>query len=179
MKRFLTGSLMLGLTLAMGVAVAAPGSAVVHSQSCAHLTGTATLTPGLSTTPTNQTATAHGNNTTCTPVATTGGSGVTNAKLTISQGSCAKLAAGNQKFSGTASTKWKNAKTSSYTLTFTTGTGSTATVATITGKVSAGLFVGKAITGAIKFTPKAGENCSAGHPIKDLTFTNTKPFVIG
>jgi hypothetical protein len=179
MKRFLTGSLLLGMTLAMGVAVAAPGGAVVHSQSCAHMTGTATIAPGLSATPTNQTATAHAAVTTCTPVATTGGSGTTTARLTIVKGSCAKLATGNQSFSGTASTTWHNAKVSHYTLTFKTGTGSLATTATITGKVSSGLFVGKAVTGAVKFTPKAGENCSAGHPIKDLTFTNTKPFVIG
>jgi hypothetical protein len=179
MKRFLTVPLMLGLTLAMGVAVAAPGNAVVHSQSCAHLNGTATLTPGLSATPTNQTATAHGNNTGCTPIATTGGSGVTNAKLTIVKGSCAKLATGNQSFSGTASTTWHNAKVSHYTLTFKTGTGSLATTATITGKVSSGLFVGKAVSGAVKFTPKAGQNCTAGHPIKNLTFASTRAFTIG
>jgi hypothetical protein len=98
--------------------------------------------------------------------------------LSIPAGSCQKLAAGGQHLSGTASTKWKNAKVSNYALTFVTGTGANATVATITGKVSSGLFVGKKIYGQIKFTVAAGQNCSAGHPIRNVTFTNTKAFLI-
>ena len=177
MKRFLAGSLMLAMTFA-AFAVASPAAVAAASQSCAHVTGTATLTPGLSSTPTNQTATAHATMTTCTPTTTTGGSNTTTATLKIPLGSCAKLATGNQKFSGTATTTWHNAKKSVSSLTFTTGTGANITVATITGKISSGLFAGHLISGQVKFTPKAGENCSAGHPIKDLTFTNTKPFVV-
>jgi hypothetical protein len=168
---------MLGMTFA-AFAVASPSAIAAASQSCAHVTGTATLTPGLTSTPTNQTATAHATMTTCTPTTTTGGSNVTTATLKIPLGSCAKLATGNQKFSGTATTTWHNAKKSVSALTFTTGTGSNITVATITGKVSSGLFAGHLVSGQVKFSVKSGENCTAGHPIKDLTFVGTKPFVV-
>lgn len=168
---------MLGMTFA-AFAVAAPAALATSSQSCAHVSGTATLTPGLSSTPTNQTATAHATMTTCTPTTTTGGSNTTTASLKIPLGSCAKLAGGNQKFSGTATTTWHNTKKSISSLTFTTGTGANITVATITGKITSGLFAGHAVSGQVKFTPKSGENCTAGHPIKDLTFVGTKPFVV-
>jgi hypothetical protein len=52
-------------------------------------------------------------------------------------------------------------------------------IAGITGKVSKGLFIGKKVTSQIKITPKSGQNCSPGHPVKNLTFANTKPWTIG
>ena len=75
-------------------------------------------------------------------------------------------------------TTWKNGQTSNYTLTFKTGTGNNITVATITGKVSSGLFSGKSVSGQIKFTVQGSPNCTT-MPVKKVTFVNTKPFVIG
>jgi hypothetical protein len=178
MKRALAGSLLLAMMFAVFVMGAAPGVAAGPSQSCAHLTGSATLSPGLTGVPADQTVTAKGTLTSCAPSATTGGSGTISATIKIKKGSCQGLATGNQSLSGTAVTKWKNGKSSTYSVTFKTGTGSNIQVATITGKVSAGLFAGKNVSGQIKFTVKAGENCSAAHPIKDITFVNTKPWVI-
>ena len=80
--------------------------------------------------------------------------------------------------SGTAHTTWHNAKVSNYSLTFVTGTGANAQVAAISGKVSSGLFVGKRISGKIKFTVRTGQNCSPGHPIRNVTFVSTLPFKI-
>jgi hypothetical protein len=66
---------------------------------------------------------------------------------------------------------------SHYSLTFVTGTGNNVTVATITGKVTSGLFAGKGITGQVKFTVSGTPNCTSV-PVSKLTFKNTKPFVI-
>jgi|tagenome__1003787_1003787.scaffolds.fasta_scaffold20982545_3 hypothetical protein len=180
-NRLLRVSMVAVLALGVGAVVeAAPGGAAGPAQKCTHLTGSATLTPGISKTARAQTAKATGKLTGCTPAAgKTGGSGTITATLKIAKGSCATLAGGGQKFNGTAKSVWKNKKTSNYTLTFTTGKGSAAkvTTATITGKVSAGLFKGHKVTGAIKFTPKKGQNCLTV-PVKNLTFVQAKAFQI-
>ena len=155
----------------MGAATAPP------VQSCAHVTGSITFTPGLTNTPANQTVAAKGNETGCTPAATTGGSAALKATIHLTAGSCAKLAQGNQTLTGGATSTWKNAKVSHYNLTFKTGTGSAATTATITGTVSSGLFVNHKVTGAVKFTPTGSPNCTT-KPVKTATFASTKPLVI-
>ena len=181
MKRMLTrGSLFLAAAaLATGGLATMSASAATLPQTCKTVKGTATLTPGLSTTPHAQTATATANLSGCTPSAKTGGAGVMKAKLALPKNSsCQGLATGKQTIKLTATVTWKNKKTSGLSLTAKTGTGKTATVATITGKVTKGLFVGRPVTLTIKFAPKAGQNCTPGHPIKNLTITNTKPFVV-
>ena len=77
---------------------------------------------------------------------------------------------------GTATTKWKNGKTSTFSITAKEGTGSNFNVATLTGKVTKGLFVGHTVTGAVKFTPNSGACTSK--PFSSLTFTQTKPLVL-
>ena len=62
---------------------------------------------------------------------------------------------------------WKPAKT---------GTGSNVLTANITGKVSAGLFKGRPVTSQIKIKPTKG-NC-APTPVTEISFTNSKPFLI-
>ena len=171
---------MLAFALAGSGIAAAPGGAATPVQKCLSLKGSVVLTPGLSTTPHAQTATAKGALTKCTPTKATGGSGTMNGKLTLPKNSsCQGLATGNQTLKLAATSKWKNGKSSTYALTAKTGSGKSGAVATITGKVSKGLFVGKKVTGQIKITPKAGQNCTPGHPIKNISFANTKPWVIG
>jgi hypothetical protein len=150
---------------------------VTPVQKCAKVKGSATLTPGLSTAPKNQTVAAKGALTSCAPTKATGGSGTLSATIKLKNGSCQGLLGGGQKLGGTAKSTWKNKKTSTYALTFTTGKGKAATVATITGKVTAGLFKGHKVTAQIKIAPGKGENC-VGTPVKHITFTNTKPFQI-
>ncbi len=166
------------MALGLGVAFASPGSAATPVQTCTTVKGSATFTPGLTGTPANQTVKAKGTETGCTPSAKTGGSGALAATIKLKNASCSTLLAGGETLTGTGSTKWANGKTSAYTLTFKTGTGSNITVATITGKVSSGLFAGKNITGKIKFTVSGNPNCSSV-PVSKVTFKNTKPFVIG
>jgi hypothetical protein len=158
------------------IATATPASAAVV-QTCKVVKGTATFTPGLVNTPKDNVVKAKGTLSGCTPAAKTGGSGTLTATIKVVKGSCAKLATGKQTIKGTAKTVWKNKKTSTYALTLKTGSGATATTATITGKVTAGLFKGKIVTGAVKFTVTGTPNCTT-KPVKGATFKQTKPFVI-
>jgi hypothetical protein len=171
-------SMALVAACALSGVIATPAVAAAPAQSCAKVTGTATFAPGLSNTPKNNTVTAKGTETSCTPSAATGGSGTLTATIKLSLGSCNKLSTGGQKLVGTAASTWKNKKVSKYSLTFTTGSGAAITTATISGTVSSGLFAGKKIAGQVKFKIVGAPDCSAAKPIKSVTFTNSKPFVI-
>ena len=152
-----------GLMLGSGSATAAtPG------QKCGTLAGTATISPGLSTIPQNQSITANGNLSGCTPSSTTGGSGTMHATVALKNGSCQGLASGTT-LPLKGSIKWKNGKTSAVNITAKT-TSNAPTTATLTGKVGSGLFAGQAISGKITFTIKSG-NCSSS-PVKALSFNN-------
>src|SRR3954471_8191634 len=175
--RLLRVSMVAVLALGVGSVVTTPSGAATPVTKCAHLKGSATLTPGIQSAKKAQKVTAKGNLTSCTPTKATGGSGTISASLKVAPGNCATLANGGAKFTGTAQTVWENKKTSSYTLTFYAGKGKNATVASLPGKVSAGLFKGKKVPGAIKFTPKKGQNCLTV-PIKNLTFVQAKAFQI-
>jgi hypothetical protein len=161
------GSIVLGF--------ASPAGAAVNS--CKNLAGTATFSPGLTTTAHNQKITAKGTLTGCTPATQTGGSGTLTSTITSANGSCQSLAKGGVTSKGTSKVVWKNKKTSTIAITLKTGTGTNYTVATVTGKVTAGLFQGHAISGQLKFTPKSGQNCTTV-PIKSVTFKGTKPFTM-
>jgi hypothetical protein len=175
--RLVRVAMVAALALGMSAAVAAPGGAATPVQTCTKLSGSATFSPGLGPVPANNTVSAKGTLAGCTPNKATGGAGVLTATIKVPGGSCVKLATGNQKLSGTGSAKWKNQKTSKYSLTFTTGAGKNITVATVTGKVTSGLFAGKKVSGQIAFTVKAGQNCTLAHPVKNITFKQTKPFI--
>jgi len=180
MKRFIArGSLLLAAAALATTGIAlAPANAATVSQSCSKLTGSVSISPGIQKTPKPQTATATGNLAGCTAAAKTGGSGVLKATLKLpSNSSCAGLASGNQALKLTATATWKNKKTSTMALTAKTGTGSNVLTATITGKVTKGLFLNKGVTGQIKVKPAAGQDCF-NKPVTKLTFTNSKPFVI-
>ncbi|HEY1739143.1 MAG TPA: hypothetical protein VGI86_10550 [Acidimicrobiia bacterium] len=170
------------LTLAapLGFVLGTPSAtAATAVQTCGSLKGTVALSPGLSTTPKSQTVTAKGNAAKCTPSKATGGAGTLAATTHIANGSCQALASGTT-LPLKGSIKWKNGKTSSVTMNAKT-TSKAPTTANITGKVSAGLFAGKTITGQIKFTivnTGSGSPCTPTNPVKKLTFTNSKPFVI-
>jgi hypothetical protein len=180
MRRTLArGSLLLAVATAAGLLMVTPSGAATPQTTCKTLNGTVTLTPGLGLTPQAQKASAKGTLGTCTPKAKTGGSGVITATLKLpANSSCAGLATGKQTLKATAKIVWKNKATSNVTFNAVTGSGSQATVATITGKVTKGLFANRPITSAFKVTQKAGENCTPGHPIAHLTFKQTKPWVI-
>ncbi len=160
----------------MMMVFASPAGAAV-ANSCKTLSGTAVFTPGLSTTPHNQTINAKGSLSGCTPSTKTGGAGTLTSTIKSPNASCQSLAKGGQTTKGTSKVTWKNKKTSTIAITLKTGTGSAATTANVTGKVTAGLFAGHLISGQLKFTPKTGQNCTTV-PIKNVTFKGTKPFVM-
>jgi hypothetical protein len=173
------GSLLLAaVALATSGLATAPASAAVPKQVCRKMTGSVTIKPGLTTIPRAQKATARGKLSRCTG-GKTGGAGAITATLRLPpNSSCQGLATGGQTIKLKAKITWKNKKLSYLSLTAKTGTGSNATVATITGKVSKGLFVRHPVKTTIRIAPKAGENCTPGHPIKHLTFKNTKAFIV-
>jgi hypothetical protein len=177
MKKSFGVSVMLISALAMAGVMAAPASAVAPVQTCPKLTAAATLSPGIKNAASNQTLTAKGSLSGCTVATTTGGAGTLTASVKIAAASCAKLATGGQKLSGTGATTWKNKKVSKYALTFTTGTGKNLLIATITGKVSSGLFVGKKVSGAVKFHVNGSPDCQKT-AVKSISVVQSKPFVI-
>ncbi|HEY1741342.1 MAG TPA: hypothetical protein VGI86_21695 [Acidimicrobiia bacterium] len=152
-----------GLMLGSGSA-----TAVTHGQTCTVVAGSATIAPGLSTVPKNQTITAKGTMSKCTPVAATGGTGTLTATVHLKNGSCQGLASGTT-LPLIGKITWKNKKTSSVNITAKT-TSSAPTVATFSGKATAGLFKGQAIGGKISFSLASG-NCTTS-PVKKITFNN-------
>jgi len=184
MKRLITrGSTLLAAaaiaTAGLAIAPGATAGAATPVQKCTKATGTGTITPGLSTTPKDQVIKATMSMTGCTPAAKTGGSGKISVTLKIKQGSCQGLVKGGQTIPIPSATEtWKNGKKSTYHLTAKTGTGSNATVATISGTVSTGLFAKKHVAVTLKITTPSAENCTPGHDVKHITLKNTKPWVI-
>jgi len=168
------------VTLAAPVAIMATElpAAAVPVQSCAHVSGYATFSPGITNTPRDNTVRAHGTETSCTPSIKTGGSGSITATIIAKAASCAKLGTGNQTLSGQGRTIWKNGRNSYYKFTVHTGTGSNATLATLSGGVTQGLFAGKHFQGTVRFKVSGTPNCTTV-PVTKVTFVNTKPFTIG
>ena len=168
---------MIALALPMVFVAAEPASAAIV-QTCGHVSGTATFTPGITNTPTNNVVKASGSETTCTPSSVTGGTGHLAATLKVANATCAKLASGAQTVYGTGSTTWRNGKVSHYNLRLVTGTGSNATLANVTGLVTSGLFVNRHLSGQIRFrVTGTTPNCTT-IPVKSVAFNNTKAFVI-
>lgn len=160
----------LGVGIGIGVGVGVGGPA----QRCGHLSGSATLSPGLSDTPTNLTITGDGTLTRCTS-SKTGDYGSLTATINIASATCSQWEGST--LTGTGATTWRNKKVSKYALTFGIGTGNDALVATISGKVTSGLFAGRRVSGQVKFHQVGSPNC-ATVAVTNLTFTNTRPFVI-
>ena len=181
MKRLITrgSTLLAAAAIATAGLAIAPASAAAPVQKCTKAAGKGTITPGLSTTPKDQVIKASVTTTGCTPAAKTGGSGTVAVTLKIKQGSCQGLIKGGQTIPiPSATEKWKSGKTSTYHLTAKTGTGSNATVATITGTVSKGLFATKHLSVKLKVTTPSAENCTPGHDVKHITLKNLTAWVI-
>jgi hypothetical protein len=171
----------IGLVLPMVFVVAEPAGAVTKLQTCAHVQGTATITPGITPTSTDQVIKAKGSETTCTPSTTTGGYGTLTATIKVPQANCAKLASGGQVIYGVGTSTWHNGTYTKYNLRLTTGTGAYVLYANVYGTITAGRFYSSTtkrhLTGQVKFRVTSG-NCTASSPVKSVAFANTKAFVI-
>ena len=168
------------LALPMALVTANPAAAAVV-QTCGHVQGSATFTPGLTNTPTDNVVRAKAAETSCTPSSTTGGSGTLTATIKLPKGSCAGLASGGQTIYGTATSTWKNGTVTKLNIRATTGTGANATVANVYGTITSGRFYRASplrhLTVQVKFRVTSG-NCTAASPIKSVAINNTKPLVI-
>ena len=180
MKASLTrAGLAFALAASMAIGFASPASAAT-ANSCKTFKGYATFNPPVpaGATKVNSTITIHGNVAGCAPSSATGGSGVVTGTLKGTKpGNCTTTVQGGNVLHGTSTTKWKNGKSSKFTVTVKTGTGPNYSVATITGKVASGLFAGKLVSGQTKFSPANPGACTSA-PLKKVTFVQTKPFVL-
>lgn len=156
--------------IGIGTASAATGSAACKAN------GTSTITPGLDGTVVPQTTKLSGKLSSCT-----GSGGVTSgtfAGTVKGSGSCASLIKpGTVVGKGTQTIKWNNTKTSTASITVTSGGAQgTKGVFNLSGKITKGLFAGKAISGKFLGTPKftgTGTPCSSTNPLKKITFSGT------
>jgi len=169
------------LAVPMAFIAAEPAGASTAVQTCAHVSGSATITPGITPTATDQVIKAKGSETTCTPSTTTGGYGTLTATIKVAQATCAKLASGGQVVYGTATSTWHNGTYTKYNIRLTTGTGAYALYANVYGTVTAGRFFSSTtprhLKGQVKFRVTSGA-CTAASPVKSVAFANTKAFVI-
>jgi hypothetical protein len=170
-------SITLGIALVagtVGIAAAPAGAAAV--QSCKTVKGTITLSPGLSATSTSdQKVTIKGTETGCAPSKATGGSGQYLSVLVLKKANCATLAKGGVTFTGTGTTKWKNGKTTTYTVTYKDGTGNNIAVVNMTGKATKGLFVGKKLAAGFKININSVNNgACTNQPFKSAPWAQTK-----
>jgi len=162
-----------GVSVGVGVGVGVGGPA----QRCAHLNGSVTISPGLTNTPTNNTASVNGSLSGCARTLKTGGSGTFTSTINLPEASCAQLSAGGLTLNATVTTTWRSGRVSNYALTIKTGKNKSVLVATIGGKVSSGLFSGKHVSAQVKLSVAGSPNCTTS-PVTTLTFRETKRFEI-
>ena len=96
-------------------------------------------------------------------------------------GNCSTLAtAGSTNpTKGTETITWNTKKTSTATLTtIVSVSGATGITATVSGKISAGLFVGKTLKTKVKVSIPSGV-CTDAKPLKKATLTGLAPVTIG
>lgn len=164
-----TAAVAVGTTF-IGVGAA---SAASPSASC-KASGSATVTPGLTTSSVAHKTVLNGKLTACTG---SGGvkAGTFSGKVS-GTGSCLTLLKKDTVVGkGTETIKWSNGKTSTASIKLTSGGAQGAKgVFNLTGKITKGLFAGKAVSGSFLGTPKftgTGAPCSSTNPINKLTFT--------
>lgn len=170
MKSFIRITMAIAVLAPLAVMTAAPtGAAAVLT--CTTQAGSATIKPGITPKATNVTITVKETLSKCSGGGITGGTET--ASFVNKAATCAGLAKkGTKTGPFTAKLTWSNKKTSTVSLT----TVSNVLTATATGKVTAGLFVGKKIATTITYGLKTG-NCTST-PLTALTIKGTKPFVI-
>jgi len=168
---------LVALTIPIGVSSVAPAGAA-SGLSCTIPQVVVAVSPGLSNVPTANTIAFKLPLKACkgTPGVTSG-----TAKGTIvsaKKGTCASLAtAGPLKV--TATVKWSNAKTSTWTGTATMKVAGGKITSVITGAVTKGLFSKQLVstTVSVSLDPTAG-SCTKAMPMKRLIVKGTKPFVL-
>ena len=166
--------LTMAIALLAPIAVLSAGPAgAAGGTTCKTLTGTATITPGLGATAKNQKILSTSAIGGCTGGGVTKGTG--KATNTTPNGNCTGLAKSGTKSSISEVITWNTGKTS--TLAGSTVTGPKTGQATITLKVTAGLFVGLHGSQIIAFKISKG-GCTDKSPVTALKISIVTPFVI-
>jgi hypothetical protein len=145
---------------------------------CAKPSGSVAFVPGLGATPKLQTTTFS------LPIKGCKGGGVTSGSSKGSAKGTTKSSCGTFATAGKTVTKvtitWNTKKTSTATLTtlVSIGGGKTGITATVSGRISAGLFKGKTLKTKVKVTIPSG-SCTDAKPLKKATLTGLAAVTIG
>jgi len=156
------------------VGIAASPASAAAVQSCAKVTGTITMKPGLGTAAKDQTVTIKGAESGCKPTATSGGTGSFVSVFKLKQASCGTLLQGGSKFTGPATTTWKNRKTTTYSVTYKDGTGNNVTIINMTGKATKGLFAGKKFNAGLNIDINSAKGDCTSTPFTSAKWKQTK-----
>ncbi len=164
--------------IAPAVVIAASPAGATPIVTCAKPSGSVTFVPGLGKTPRIQTTKFN------LPVKNCKGKG--GVKSGSSKGSTKGTTKQNCTTFATAgktvtkvTIKWNTGKTSTAKLTTKVAAKGTALVATVSGKISKGLFAGKVLKTKVKVTIPKTAKCTDAAPLKKATLTGLAPLTIG
>ena len=171
------GVLTIAIALMAPLAVNAGSAGAATLVTCAKPSGSVTFIPGLGATPKLQTTTF------TLPIKGCSGGGVTSGSSKGSTKGTTKQSCGTFAAAGKTVTKvtitWNTKKTSTATLTtLVSVAGKTGITATVSGKISAGLFVGKTLKTKVKVTIPTGV-CTDAKPLTKATLTGLATVTIG
>jgi len=179
MKKISGLVLAIALVASIGILSAAPGGSATPGTTCAAPSGKLSISPGLSTTPAIQTINISLPVTGCKGGGVTGGVSKGTTKGTTKQ-TCATYFSGAAK-SGTktvAIITWNTKATSTLTLLSKSVPGKSALTASLSGKVTNGLFLGKTVSTTVVVSFPTGLGCKPTAPVKVIAIKGTKPLVI-
>jgi len=161
----------------LGVVTAGPAAAA-PIVTCAKPSGSVTFVPGLGTTKRIQTTKFSLPVKNCTGKGgVKSGSSTGSTKGTTKQ-NCATFATTGKTVTN-VTIKWNTKKTSTAKLTTAVKAQGTAIVATVSGKITKGLFVGKILKTKVKVTIPKTAKCTDKAPLKKATLTGLAPLTIG
>ncbi len=171
------GILTMAFALMAPLAFSAGPAGAATLVTCAKPSGSVTFSPGLGATPKLQTTTFTLPIKGCKGGGVTSGSSKGSAKGTT-KSSCGTFASAGKEITKVTIT-WNNKKTSTATLTTLVSiSGKTGITATVSGKISAGMFVGKTLKTKVKITIPSGA-CTDAKPLKKATLTGLAAVTIG
>jgi len=177
LKKFAGLGLAIAMVAPIGVLSVQPaGAAAIVT--CSPPSGFVTFTPGLGTTPKIQKTTFSLPVKGCKGGGVTGGTSKGSTKGTKPQ-TCTTFATNPSAANTKVTITWNTGKTSSSTLSTTIVKGAPGVItASVVGKISKGLFLGKTLKTKVKVTLAKGA-CSDANPLKKANLTGLAPLTIG
>lgn len=176
MKKLLVFGAAIAMMAPTGFIAAAPAGAATLV-TCAPPAGSVTFTPGLGKTAKLETTTFTLPIKGCKGGGVTSGSSKGSAKGTKKQ-NCVTFATAGKTVTKVTIT-WNTKKTSTATLTTTVGGGGSTLTATVSGKISAGLFKGKTLKTKVKVSIPKTAKCTDAAPLKKATLSGLAKVTIG